>query len=143
MPDPVRTPSNIYPSLCYDDARAAIEWLCRAFGFTKRLVVDGPDGTVAHSELSFGLGVIMVGSPKPQEGRLGARSLPGVSQTLCVRVDDPDAHFARAKAANATIIREIRDEEYGSRGYMAKDLEGNIWYFGTYRPGAHWDDGGR
>jgi uncharacterized glyoxalase superfamily protein PhnB len=38
-------------------------------------------------------------------------------------------------------MRELRDEDYGSRGYMAKDLEGHVWYFGTYRPGAHWGDG--
>jgi uncharacterized glyoxalase superfamily protein PhnB len=138
MPNAPQIPSNIYPCLIYDDAPAAIEWLCRAFGFTKRLVVPGPDGTVMHSELSLGPGVIMVGSPKPDEGRVGPRGLPAVSQALCVQIDDPDAHFARAKAAGAVILRELRDEDYGSRGYMAKDPEGHEWYFGTYRPGAHW-----
>jgi len=135
-----RIPSNIYPSLTYDDASAAIEWLCRAFGFTKRLVVPGPDDAVVHSELSLGPGVIMVSSTKPDAGRVGPRNLPGLSQGLCVQVDDPDAHYARAKEAGATIVQELRDEEYGSRGYMAKDLEGHVWYFGTYRPGAHWTD---
>src|SRR5262245_9132636 len=92
------TSSNIYPSLTYDDAPAAIEWLCRAFGFEKRLVVPGPRGTVMHSELSVGPGVIMVSSPKPEADRIGPRGLPGVPQALSVRVDDPDAHFARAQA---------------------------------------------
>ena len=55
-----------------------------------------------------------------------------------MHVDDPDAHCARAKAAGAEITQPLRDEEYGSRGYMAKDLEGHQWYFGTYRPGAYW-----
>jgi uncharacterized glyoxalase superfamily protein PhnB len=140
MSNRATTEANIYPSLCYDDAATAIEWLCNAFGFTKRLVVPGPNGTVAHAELSFGPGVIMVGSAKPDEGRVSPRSLPAVNPALCVRVDDPDAHFARSKACGATIIRELRDEEYGSRGYMAKDVEGNQWYFGTYRPGAHWTE---
>lgn len=130
--------SNIYPSLSYDDAPAAIDWLCRAFGFTRRLVVPGQDGAIAHSELSLGSGVIMVSSPKPDAGRVSPRSLPAVNQALCVRIDDPDSHFARAKAAGAIIVQELKDEEYGSRGYMAKDPEGNHWYFGTYRPGAYW-----
>jgi uncharacterized glyoxalase superfamily protein PhnB len=83
----------------------------------------------------------MVGSPKPDQGRLGPRSLPGMSESLCVHVDDPDAHFARAQACGATITRELRDEDYGSRGYMAKDVEGHEWYFGSYRPGAYWTEG--
>jgi len=138
MPDRERTASNIYPSLTYDDAPAAIAWLCRAFGFTERLVVAGPAGSVVHSELSIGPGVIMVSSPKPDAGRLGPRSLAGLSQALCIRVDDPDDHCARAKAAGDRIVQEPRDEDYGSRGYMARDPEGHLWYFGTYRPGAHW-----
>lgn len=134
------TTSNLYPALSYDDAPAAIEWLCRAFGFTKRLVVPGPDGTIRHSELSLGPGVIMVSSARIKPGRVSPRSLPGVNQGLAVCIDDPDAHFARAEAAGATILQELKDEEYGSRGYGAMDLEGHHWYFGTYRPGAYWDD---
>jgi len=139
MSDPVQTPANIYPGLSYDDAPAAIEWLCRAFGFTTRLVVPGPDGTIIHSELSLGPGVIMLGSSRPEQGRLSPRSLPGVNQALSVQVDDPDAHHARAVAAGAEILEEVKDQEYGSRSYMVKDLEGHHWCFGTYRPGAHWD----
>lgn len=138
---PKLTPSNIYPSLTYDDAAAAIEWLCRAFGFATRLVVPGADGTIVHSELSLGTGVIMVSSPKPKDGRVSPLGLTGVSQALSVQVDDPDAHFARAKKAGAVIVQKLKDEEYGSRGYMAKDPEGHLWYFGTYRPGAYWDGG--
>lgn len=140
MSDLESTPSNLYPSLTYDDAPAAIEWLCRAFGFRKRLVVPGPEGSIIHSELTLGPGVIMVSSAKPDAGRVGPRGLPGMSHGLCVRIDDPDDHYARARAAGATIIQELRDEEYGSRGYMAKDPEGHQWYFGTYRPGAHWTE---
>ncbi len=140
MAEAPRTPSNIYPSLSYDDAPAAIEWLCRAFGFTRRLVVPGPAGTVRHSELSLGPGVIMVSSARPDEGRHGPAGLRGVHMALCVQVDDPDAHCARATAAGAEILQPMKDEDYGSRGYMARDPEGNRWYFGTYRPGAWWGD---
>ncbi len=138
--DPKSTNSILYPSLFYDDAPAAIEWLVKAFGFRKRLVVPGPDGTVLHSEMSYEDGVIMIGSSKPERGCLSPRRLGAVSQALSVRVQDPDAHYARAKASGAEIIRELQDEDYGSRGYMAKDLEGHQWYFGTYRPGEYWDN---
>jgi len=134
-----RLPSNLYPTLTYDDAPAAIEWLCRAFGFERRLVVPGAEGRVMHSELTLGPGVIMVSSPKAEFRRVGPRRLDGASSGMCVRVEDPDAHCARARAAGAKIVRELADEEYGSRGYMAEDLEGYSWYFGTYSPGEHWE----
>lgn len=128
----------IYPCLSYRDAPAAIEWLAKAFGFVKRAVHSEPDGTIAHAEMSFGDGVIMLGSPRPEKGWVSARDLPGVNQTIYVVVDDPDAHCARAKAAGAEIVIGLKDEDYGSRGYTARDLEGNHWSFGTYRPGGDW-----
>jgi uncharacterized glyoxalase superfamily protein PhnB len=128
------------PCLFYRDAPALIDWLERAFGFRKRLVVAGENGTVAHAELSFGEGVVMVGSAKPERGWVSPRDLPGLNQVISVSVDDPDAHHARAKAAGAEILQGLKDEEYGSRGYLARDPEGNQWYFGTYRPGGHWTE---
>jgi uncharacterized glyoxalase superfamily protein PhnB len=129
---------DVYPSLTYDDAPAAIDWLCRAFGFTKRLVVPGERGRVDHSELSLGEAVVMISSPKPDMKRVPQRGLAGVSQCLSLYVADPDAHCARAKQAGAVILRELRTEEYGARGYMAEDPEGHVWYFGDYRPGGYW-----
>lgn len=140
MPNPERVLANIFPSLSYDDAQAAIEWLCRAFGFTERLLVPGPPGVVVHSELSLGNGVILVNSARPEEGRLSPRSLTGIQQTICVQVDDPDGHHARAHAAGAVIVQELEDTDYGARGYMAEDPEGHRWYFGNYRPGTYWKD---
>lgn len=131
--------ATFFPSLTYNDAMAAIEWLERAFGFRRRLVVPGPDGSVIHSELAFGNGVVMIGSARPDEKRRSPHDLGGSNQALSAHVDDPDAHYERAKAAGAKIIRELRDEEYGARGYMCEDPEGHIWYFGDYVPGEHWE----
>lgn len=139
MSEPTGSPSDIYPSLTYDDAPAAIEWLCRAFGFTKRLVVPGPEGRVEHSELTLGHGVVMISSPKPDDRRVSPRGLGGVAQALSVFVPDPDAHHRTAVAAGARVVRPLRTEEYGARGYMALDPEGHLWYFGDYRPGKHWE----
>ena len=132
---------DVYPSLTYDDPHAAITWLCRVFGFTRRLVVPGPGERVEHSELTLGRAIVMVSSPKSDMGRVSPRGFSGTSQALSIRIDDPDAHYRRARAEGAAIMRDLRDEEYGSRGYMARDLEGHVWYFGTYRPGEYWEGG--
>jgi uncharacterized glyoxalase superfamily protein PhnB len=134
-----RTPSDIHPCLTYDDAPAAIDWLCRAFGFRKRLVVPGPNNRVEHSELSLGTGVVMVSSPKPEYRRVRPSGLGGAAQSLSVYVPDPDAHHRAAVAAGALIVRAPTTEEYGARGYMALDPEGHSWYFGNYRPGEFWE----
>ncbi len=128
----------IYPCLSYRDPVAAMDWLTKAFGLVKRAAYPDPDGGIAHAEMSLGAGVIMLGSPRPDKGWVSAKDLPAVNQTLYVVVDDPDAHFARAKAAGAEIVIELKDEDYGSRGYTARDLEGNYWSFGTYVPGGEW-----
>lgn len=132
------TPSDIYPCLTYSNAPAAIDWLCRVFGFTKQLVVEGPNGTVRHSELSLGTGVIMVCSPRPDETRLGP-SPNGINlQSLSAYVSDPDVHHEHAAAAGARIVQPPHDTEFGARLYVAEDLEGYHWCFGNYRPGQYW-----
>jgi uncharacterized glyoxalase superfamily protein PhnB len=128
----------VFPGLSYNDAEAAIEWLCRVLGFTQRLLVPGPNGGVLHSELSLGEAVIMVSSIRPEQGRLSPMGLEGVNQMCSVHIADPDAHHARAVAGGAQIMQPLSDEDFGSRGYGVKDLEGHLWYFSTYKPGSYW-----
>lgn len=119
-----------YPILRYRDAPAAIDWLERAFGFRRRVVHPAPDGTIGHAELSVGTGIVMLGSAT----RELPRDEPGDSHSVYVAVDDPDAHHDRAVAAGAEVVRPLVDLDYGSRDYSARDLEGRLWHFGTYRP---------
>jgi uncharacterized glyoxalase superfamily protein PhnB len=126
---------TMYPSLFYDDAPAAIDWLCRAFGFERHLVAPGPANTIAHAELSIGPAMIMLGSTNLQLARKSPRALGATTGGIYVVVDDVDAHAARAKAAGAVIERAPRDEDYGGRLYTCRDLEGHSWSFGTYLPG--------
>ena len=124
----------------YRDAPAAIEWLCKAFGFEKQLVVPTDDGKIAHAQLTFGNGMIMLGSVLDTEfGRLMKQpdEIGGAeTQSAYLIVEDADAHYARAKAAGAEIVMEIKDEDYGGRGYSCRDPEGHLWNFGTYDPWA-------
>ena len=127
--------TRIFPFLRYRDAPAAFEWLARAFGFQKQMLVPGPDGTIAHAQLRYGGSLIMIGSSGDDVINLKSSAAVGAAtQGIYVHVDDVDAHHDRAKAAGAEIIMELEDTDYGSREYMARDLEGNVWSFGTYAP---------
>jgi uncharacterized glyoxalase superfamily protein PhnB len=125
---------TIFPALRYRDATAAIDWLEQAFGFERHAVHTGPDGRVHHAELSYAGNMIMLGEASSgSDGRLEEDFGPA---WLYVVVDDPDAHHERAVAAGAQIVRAMADEDYGSRGYTARDPEGNVWSFGTYAPAS-------
>jgi uncharacterized glyoxalase superfamily protein PhnB len=128
---------NCIAFLNYEDAGGAIDWLEGAFGFERTAVHDGPEGTVAHAELRYEDGMIMLGQAFENDFRMKtARELGAVNQGVYVIVGEGiDAHYERARAAGAEIVRELHDTDYGSRDYMACDPEGNLWSFGTYRPG--------
>jgi uncharacterized glyoxalase superfamily protein PhnB len=119
-----------------------MDWLERAFGFQRRLVVPDEQGGVRHAELTLGDQVIMVNSPRAELQLAGPRTLGGTHSGVSCWVDDPDAHHARAVAAGAQVIFPVTDKEYGSRDYTARDPEGVMWTFGTYIPGAWWDGKG-
>ena len=127
---------RIASALFYLDAPAAIDWLCKAFGFTVRLRVDGPNGTVEHSELDFADSLVMLASADVKRAWCRSpKSLGGANtQNLMAYVDDVEAHFQRAKSAGATIVMPPTTVDYGpeywsDRGYECIDPEGHHWYF--------------
>jgi len=137
-------PSMIVPCMHYNDAPAAIEWLCRAFGFQKRSMVRGPGNLIVHAELSLGSGAIMMSSAEEATSadRLGPRrgnDEGAAGQCSYVIVRDADAVYRTAKAAGAEIVIEPHDEDQGGRGFTCRDPEGHEWNFGSYHPGAEKD----
>jgi uncharacterized glyoxalase superfamily protein PhnB len=135
MPDELRP--NIFPALRYRDANAALEFLETAFGAREKDVHRSDDGAIQHAELRLGAGLIMFGQHS-EEGWLGGEAPRPLSSTVSIYVviPDPDRHHVTAVAAGARIVRELEDTPYGSREYSARDLEGNLWSFGTYDPYA-------
>ncbi len=120
---------SIYPTLRYTDAKAAIAFLTNAFGLVEEQVNNAEDGSVGHAELSWDGGIVMLGT------RAGTSDPFDTGRAvLYLAVDDVDAHHDRAVAAGAEIIHQLTDQPYGSREYAARDPEGNVWSFGTYRP---------
>lgn len=131
---------SIIPTMRYKNAQAAIDWLCNAFGFEKNLVVEGENNTITHAQLTFGNSMIMLSSENENEyGKLVTTpaSLNGKNtQAPYVVVRNINDHYENAVAAGAKILVEIKDEEYGGRGYSCMDLEQYIWNFGSYDPWA-------
>jgi uncharacterized glyoxalase superfamily protein PhnB len=142
MAEPRGDRSTVIPTVLYRDARALIAWWCEVFGFVPQLVVDGPDGTVAHSQLRLGGGMMMVGSVREPATEFGVRlkhpdELGGaVTQAGCLIVPDPDDVAAKAAARGATLLCPVRDEPYGGRGFAFRDPEGYRWWCGSYDPWA-------
>ena len=137
--------STIIPCLQYRNAYVAIDWLCEAFGFERRLI-HADDRVVHHAQLVLEGGMVMLGSADsesdtPQGSDPWRRRMVQPdqirgreTQTNCVIVRDPDAHYARAITAGAEIIRPIADQDYGGRGYGCLDIEGHMWWFASYDP---------
>jgi len=136
MPQQTQTAAQVlFPFLRYRDAPAAIDWLVKAFGFKELMVVPNENGTVAHAEVEFGSGVMMLASARDDELRIKSpRDLGAVTGGIYVYLEDIDAHCKSARAAGAEIVRGPEDTDYGSREYTARDREGHLWSFGTYRP---------
>lgn len=132
------TTATMISTMRYRDANAAVEWLCRAFGFKEHAVFKGKDGKVVHAELAFGNGMIMLG-PDAETAFSKFMTMPAktggkCTQTIYVIVKDPDAHCEQAKTAGADILMAPKDQDYGGRDYSARDPEGHVWSFGTYDP---------
>ena len=132
--------SAIVPCFTYADAPAAIDFLCTAFGFEKHFVHEGTDRAVEHAQLKLGAHFIMLGSarkhgdewPSRTPGELGG--VTGGTYIVLESDEDVDGVYARAKAAGARIMIELRSPEYGGRTFSAADPEGYLWSFGSYRP---------
>jgi uncharacterized glyoxalase superfamily protein PhnB len=135
----MKPPPDYWPrissALFYQDAPAAIDWLCRAFGFEVKIKIDGPPGSVIHSELLYGGGLIMVSGPPKDPAHASPHALGGKNtQSLMIYVDDAKAHCERARTAGAKILKEPEVVDYGKEhwadlGYSAEDPEGHQWYF--------------
>jgi uncharacterized glyoxalase superfamily protein PhnB len=130
MEDPFRRPT-FGPAVYYKDAFAALDWLERAFGFERTMVITDSEGKLGHSQMNFGNGYIMVGTEwadyTASPASVGGKNTQAIHVVL---QEGLDAHCEHARAAGAVIVREPEDQFYGDRVYAAKDPEGHVWTFG-------------
>lgn len=132
--------ARMIPAMRYRDPNAAVDWLCQAFGFEKHNVFTDANGQVMHAELAYGGSVMMLGPVADNDFgkylKTPDETGEAVTQVVYILVDDPDAHYAKAKVAGAEILRDIQDQDYGGRDYTCRDPQGQIWSFGSYDPWA-------
>ena len=131
---------RIVPYLYYEDGGAAVDYLCKVFGFEERLVTRRGDGSLLHAEVEIGDDVVMLGTPVDEAGSPKSQQVlrdSGVrhGSVMCF-VDDIDAHYERACTHGADIHSKLRQQDYGPRSYSAADLEGHVWHFSSQDSGA-------
>lgn len=127
---------RIFPMLAYDDAPAAIAFLCAAFGFQEKERMKMPDGTIGHAEVTLNGNVVMLATTWKAGGMASPQNLPAMPSQLFCEVDDVDTHFQNAKSAGAVVVAEPENQPYGFRVYRAMDLEGHRWLFASAIPDA-------
>ena len=118
------------PALAYKDNRAALAWLEKAFGFEPSEILSDSAGNIVHAEMTYGDGVVMIGSEWADWTRspasLGGKNTQRIHVQVARGIDE---HCARAREAGAKIVMEPADQFYGARSYIATDLEGHYWTF--------------
>jgi len=131
--------TQIIPMLAYEDGVAAMDWLCKVFGFSEKNKMLDDKGRLAHGELTLGNGIIMLASPtvdyqSPKHHRQVCEAaakwyqIPYIINGILVYVDDVEKHYQKAKEYGATILSDIETGGPGSR-YRVEDLEGQRWMF--------------
>lgn len=131
--------SSVIPAMRYRNAKSMIDWLCTAFGFEKQAVYLGPNGLVIHAQLTFGNGMIMIGSVEngtpsskfyKQPDEIGYAE----TQSSSLIVSDIDGIYATAKKAGAKMVFDLEEKDYGGKSFSCTDPEGHLWHIGTYDP---------
>ncbi len=131
--------SSVIPGLRYRNAKAMIDWLCEAFGFEKQAVYMGEGNVVMHAQLTFGNGMIMIGSADNQTAASRLFKQPdeiggAETQSSCLVASDIDAIYASAKRVGAKMLMDLEEKPHGGKAFTCSDPEGHIWYVGTYDP---------
>jgi uncharacterized glyoxalase superfamily protein PhnB len=130
---------DIIPMLTYENGIAAIEWLCRVFGFTEKTRWLDNDGKLSHGEICMGEGMIMLANgskdyQSPSHHRQNCSqsakwyAVPYIINGVLVFVENVQAHFENSKKLGAGILSDLEFGEPGDR-YRAEDLEGQRWMF--------------
>ena len=123
---------RIIPYLAYADAPAAVEFLCKAYGFEAGVQMEMGDGVLGHAELHLGDNVVFLSTAFAEMGHASPKDLTAVHGQVMIYVDDVDAHYEHARAAGAEIAEEIADQFYGDRNYRTVDPEGHHWIFSQH-----------
>ena len=124
---------TIFPILRYNDARAAIRWLCETFGFELRISIPEDGEFVRHAQLSLGSNIVMIGSSR-NDGIDSPQTVGRSTQALCVFIPDVDKHFKKVQMRNVEITTPLYVTDFGAREFHVRDPEGHLWIFSSFNP---------
>jgi len=109
--------------------KQAVEFYKTALGATEVFCIEAPDGAVV-AQLTIGDSAFWVADESPEHKNFSPETLGGGTVRMIVVVDDPDAAFARAVAAGATVVSPVQDQDYGWRQGRVVDPFGHHWEIG-------------
>ncbi|KGK00050.1 VOC family protein [Thalassotalea sp. ND16A] len=123
---------SITPYLIVKDGNAAIKFYQSAFSAEIILVLNTPDGGVAHAEIKIGDSHIMLAEEYMDMDFVSPETLGGAGLSLMLYLDDVDLAFAQAIAAGGLELKAVADQFYGDRAGTLKDPFGHVWTLGTH-----------
>ncbi len=118
--------------LCVGDVKAAAAFYQKALGFTKRGIMNGPDGRPMHAELKHRDTTLMLGPEMPSMGARSAKSVGASPTTLYLLVPNVDKVVAKAVKLGATPQGPVADMFWGDRCGRLIDPDGYSWYIATH-----------
>lgn len=128
---PPENTQRVIPYLTYQDAPAAIDFICTAFGFTEESRMAMPDGKIMHANLKYDGNSVMLGGEMEGSSYKAPGNVSAPSSFVFMYVDDVDAHHAQATKNGAKVVVDLEDQFWGERTYTCEDLEGGRWMFST------------
>ena len=121
----------VIPALAFHGADEAIRWYVNNFGAKEKMKFEGPDGKIAHAEISIGGDVVMLSEENPQYNK-SPQTLKGNSVNLCIYVNDVDAVIKKATSNGAKLLMPVTDQFYGDRSGRIEDPYGYVWIVATH-----------
>ena len=122
----------VTPMLTVTDIKAAVNFYKKAFGFTSRGIMNGPDGKPIHAELRLRDTTVMLGPEMPQMGARSAKTIGASPVTLYLPVEKVDKVVANAVKLGATLKEPVTDMFWGDRSGAVVDPDGYIWMIATH-----------
>jgi uncharacterized glyoxalase superfamily protein PhnB len=122
--------TTINPVVHFRDVGAGAQFLTKAFGFAQHAAHKDPEGVTQYVEMSLN------GAPLGFGPKADGSIFDTGPSVVYISLDEVDSMHDRAVAAGVEILMQPTDQSYGSRDFVAKDHEGNIWCFGTFHPGT-------
>jgi len=119
--------------LTVSDIPAAVSFYQKAFGFTKRAIMNDPEGKPMHAELNLRGATLMLGPENEAWDKRSAKSVGASPAGLFIYVENVDKVVAKAAGLGGTSKGPVMDMFWGDRCGTIVDPDGYSWMVGTHK----------